>query len=106
MMAKLYWRVKRNGKWTWRPVAIDSPFEKSIVERWKIQAHKNTRTQRTRPLQAASMSKERWPKNGRRQSTRKSRPVCEITCLGPHNSKIICGVVGQRSRGLGLCGKG
>ena len=19
MMAKLYWRVKRNGKWTWRP---------------------------------------------------------------------------------------
>ena len=20
MMAKLYWRVKRNGKWTWRPV--------------------------------------------------------------------------------------
>lgn len=38
MMAKLYWRVKQNGKWTWRPVAIDSPFEKSIVERWKIQA--------------------------------------------------------------------
>lgn len=20
MMAKLYWRVKLNGKWTWRPV--------------------------------------------------------------------------------------
>jgi hypothetical protein len=22
MMAKLYWRVKRNGKWTWRPAAV------------------------------------------------------------------------------------
>ena len=21
-MAKLYWRVKRDGKWTWRPVDI------------------------------------------------------------------------------------
>ena len=22
MMAKLYWRVKRNGKWTWRPANV------------------------------------------------------------------------------------
>jgi len=22
MMAKLYWRVKRNGKWTWRPAIV------------------------------------------------------------------------------------
>ena len=22
-MAKLYWRVKLNGKWTWRPAAIE-----------------------------------------------------------------------------------
>jgi len=21
-MAKLYWRVKRNGKWTWRPAQV------------------------------------------------------------------------------------
>jgi hypothetical protein len=21
-MAKLYWRVKRDGKWTWKPVTI------------------------------------------------------------------------------------
>ncbi len=21
-MAKLYWRVKRDGKWTWRPVDV------------------------------------------------------------------------------------
>ncbi len=27
MMAKLYWRVKLNGKWTWRPadMAPESP---------------------------------------------------------------------------------
>ena len=23
MMAKLYWRVKRNGKWTWRPARAE-----------------------------------------------------------------------------------
>lgn len=22
MMAKLYWRVKRNGKWTWTPAEV------------------------------------------------------------------------------------
>ena len=22
MMAKLYWRVKKNGKWTWKPVRL------------------------------------------------------------------------------------
>jgi len=22
MMAKLYWRVKQNGKWTWRPAQV------------------------------------------------------------------------------------
>jgi hypothetical protein len=27
MMAKLYWRVKRNGKWTWRPANVK--FEKT-----------------------------------------------------------------------------
>jgi len=23
MMAKLYWRVKLNGKWTWRPAKLN-----------------------------------------------------------------------------------
>ena len=23
MMAKLYWRVKRNGKWTWTPASFE-----------------------------------------------------------------------------------
>jgi len=23
MMAKLYWRVKMNGKWTWRPACLN-----------------------------------------------------------------------------------
>jgi hypothetical protein len=27
MMAKLYWSVKRNGKWTWRPANVK--FEKT-----------------------------------------------------------------------------
>jgi len=22
MMAKLYWRVKKNGKWTWKPAMV------------------------------------------------------------------------------------
>jgi len=34
MMAKLYWRVKRNGKWTWRPAKVGSrilsPTDKNI----------------------------------------------------------------------------
>lgn len=25
-MAKLYWRVKLNGKWTWRPCILDAEF--------------------------------------------------------------------------------
>jgi len=25
-MAKLYWRVKRDGKWTWRAAKIDNVF--------------------------------------------------------------------------------
>ena len=34
-MAKLYWRIKRNGKWTWEPVHEDNtvflgPFLESI----------------------------------------------------------------------------
>ena len=32
MMAKLYWRVKLNEKWTWRPVRVDEKY----TEFWKI----------------------------------------------------------------------
>ncbi len=30
-MAKLYWRIKRNGKWTWTPATIDGWSEESIM---------------------------------------------------------------------------
>ena len=36
-MAKLYWRVKLEGKWTWRPLHVEDHFTKSLVERLKIQ---------------------------------------------------------------------
>ena len=32
-MAKLYWRIKKNGKWTWRPVrSQSSPMDEVIDE--------------------------------------------------------------------------
>ena len=34
-MAKLYWRIKRNGKWTWRPAEViymDVNTSKTLVE--------------------------------------------------------------------------
>ncbi len=33
-MAKLYWRIKRNGKWTWTPATIGGWTESSITL-WK-----------------------------------------------------------------------
>ncbi len=30
-MAKLYWRVKRDGKWTWRPADVDSEDDSIVV---------------------------------------------------------------------------
>ena len=35
-MAKLYWRVKRNSKWTWTPLVITTDFEQKLVERWAL----------------------------------------------------------------------
>jgi len=32
-MARLYWRVKKNGKWTWRPLVLTSEFDKKLVAR-------------------------------------------------------------------------
>jgi hypothetical protein len=34
-MAKLYWRVKRDGKWTWKPAEViymDQGTAKTLVE--------------------------------------------------------------------------
>jgi hypothetical protein len=30
MMAKLYWRVKKNGKWTWRPAELNPAGKQGI----------------------------------------------------------------------------
>ncbi len=35
-MAKLYWRVKKNSKWTWTPLVIKTDFEQKLVERWAL----------------------------------------------------------------------
>ena len=29
-MARLYWRVKKNGKWTWQPAIYDLHLEGSV----------------------------------------------------------------------------
>ena len=31
MMAKLYWRVKLNGKWTWRPATVYSDNARTTI---------------------------------------------------------------------------
>jgi len=31
MMAKLYWRVKLNGKWTWRPADVQGQDDSIII---------------------------------------------------------------------------
>jgi hypothetical protein len=30
-MAKLYWRIKKNGKWTWRPAKVGSRLINPII---------------------------------------------------------------------------
>ena len=37
IMAKLYWRYKKNGKWTWKPLQVDTDFKQTLVERWALQ---------------------------------------------------------------------
>lgn len=32
-MAKLYWRLKIDGKWTWRPVVPSTEFEQRVIDR-------------------------------------------------------------------------
>ncbi len=35
-MAKLYWRVKKDGKWTWKPAKVqvqwNEEFQKEMIE--------------------------------------------------------------------------
>ena len=33
MSGKLYWRYKKNGKWTWKPVVTTSSFEEELLAR-------------------------------------------------------------------------
>ena len=32
MTGKLYWRLKKNGKWTWRPVVLEGPVFWNFLE--------------------------------------------------------------------------
>ena len=33
MSGKLYWRYKKNGKWTWKPLVTQSSFEEQLIHR-------------------------------------------------------------------------
>jgi len=33
-MAKLYWRIKREGKWTWKAVSIETEFDLVLARKW------------------------------------------------------------------------
>ena len=33
-MAKLYWRIKKNGKWTWQPAEVITPAERGDLHGW------------------------------------------------------------------------
>lgn len=37
VMAKLYWRIKKNGKWTWRPLRCADKFTQTIIDRLRVQ---------------------------------------------------------------------
>ncbi len=34
---KLYWRFKKKGKWTWKPVRSDDAFTRTLISRLCIQ---------------------------------------------------------------------
>ncbi len=38
MSGKLYWRYKKNGKWTWKPVIASSLFEEQLLARMYAQS--------------------------------------------------------------------
>jgi len=41
MSGKLYWRYKKNGKWTWKPLVPQSDFEKQVIQRMYTTANAN-----------------------------------------------------------------
>jgi len=41
MSGKLYWRYKKNGKWTWKPVVASTEFERQILHRMYTTAKPN-----------------------------------------------------------------
>jgi len=41
MSGKLYWRYKKNGKWTWKPLVPSTEFEKQIIQRMYTSASPN-----------------------------------------------------------------
>ena len=41
MSGKLYWRYKKNGKWTWKPLVASSEFEKQLIRRMYTHANPN-----------------------------------------------------------------
>lgn len=37
-MAKLYWRIKKNGKWTWRSaITVDNYYNLQVVKVYKLE---------------------------------------------------------------------
>ena len=38
MSGKLYWRYKKNGKWTWKPVIASTLFEEQLLARMYAQS--------------------------------------------------------------------
>jgi len=41
MSGKLYWRYKKLGKWTWKPLVPQSDFEKQVIQRMYTTANAN-----------------------------------------------------------------
>lgn len=33
-MAKLYWRIKKEGRWTWQPAEVITPDERGDPDGW------------------------------------------------------------------------
>jgi len=33
MSGKLYWRYKKKGKWTWKPLVVETLFEEQLIQR-------------------------------------------------------------------------
>ena len=45
MSGKLYWRYKKKGKWTWKPVVTTSSFEEELLARMYTRSCARLRTE-------------------------------------------------------------